>query len=489
MKSSLKHLLSLLLLLSVALGAVSASDLEQRSGFASPVLIANTSFLNLRVGPGTQYDILMKVAGGTPLPVLGVASDGVWYQVATDLGPAWVNVEFTIARGNFSDVPLVSFQSSSPAAASGAASAASASTSSIPSTGGGDALALGVTVESADLRAQPSGQAFIVSALFGDANTIYPLLSITSAEGFVWAQLSVPGVGAAWTDRFRLRPLGCSGVSIGVVKSTAQIRFDGIANRQTFSLDAGTEVFGLELRGSQILVQLVDTTRGLIDASQFEPRRGANVICDGVSAVTSSAPANQGQGGGAVVVQPSQASTSVTGNRAIVNTGNLNVRSGPSAAFSVVATLRGGTEIAVLGRASDDVWLLIEGAFGRGWLNREFIIFRGNYSTVPIVEDFSGSTLAPAPLVQANAPQTAVVPEQVSGNRVIINTGNLNVRSGPGAAFGSIATVRGGTELAVNGVTEDGVWYLVSGSFGQGWVNSEFVIFRGNYSIIPIVSY
>jgi uncharacterized protein YgiM (DUF1202 family) len=155
----------------------------------------------------------------------------------------------------------------------------------------------------------------------------------------------------------------------------------------------------------------------------------------------------------------------------------------------VIATVRGGTQLAVLGRAKDDVWLLVEGTFGLGWLNREFTVFRGNYSTVPIVEDIGASVSPSSPLPNQVVPPAASASETVSGNRVIVNTGNLNVRSGPGAAFGSIATVRGGTQLAVRGVTSDGVWYLVEGGFGQGWVNSEFVIFRGNYSIIPVISY
>jgi len=486
MRFSLKHLFVLLIVLVLPLGAVSAADLEQRSTVTSPVLIVNTSFLNIRSGPSVQFPVLATIAGGTPLPVLGVASDGVWYQVATDLGPGWVNVQFTLARGDFRNVPLVRFEERAAPAPSAAGSAgdpaAAGASSSVPSSG----LALGVTVESVDLRAQPSSQALLVRAIFGDSNTIYPLLNLTSSEGLTWAQFNVPGVGTVWAERFRLRPLGCGDVSVGVLASSTQIRFDGISNQPSFDLEGGTEVFGIDLRGSQVLVQLTDGTRGLVDQSQFQPRRGANPVCVGVPAA---AAVNPGQGGGSVAVPA--ASGAISGNRVVVNTSNLNVRSGPSVAFSVIATVRGGTQLAVLGRAKDDVWLLVEGTFGRGWLNRELTIFRGNYSTVPIVEDI-GAFAPPAQINPGIAPANPVVPsnpETVSGNRVIVNTGNLNVRSGPGAAFGSIATVRGGTQLAVRGVTTDGVWYLVEGSFGQGWVNSEFVIFRGNYSIIPVISY
>jgi len=72
---------------------------------------------------------------------------------------------------------------------------------------------------------------------------------------------------------------------------------------------------------------------------------------------------------------------------------------------------------------------------------------------------------------------------------VVINTSYQNIRSGPGAQFTAIAVVSGGTELPVIGVTSDAMWFLVRGSFGQGWVSQEFVLFRGVFSAIPVIAY
>ena len=85
-------------------GAVSVSKAQS---FQQPILVVNTSFLNVRTGPGVQYTVLVTVVGGTELPVLGTFSDGVWYQVNTDGGPGWVNIEFTLPRGDFSNLPLL----------------------------------------------------------------------------------------------------------------------------------------------------------------------------------------------------------------------------------------------------------------------------------------------------------------------------------------------------------------------------------------------
>jgi uncharacterized protein YgiM (DUF1202 family) len=82
--------------------------------------------------------------------------------------------------------------------------------------------------------------------------------------------------------------------------------------------------------------------------------------------------------------------------------------------------------------------------------------------------------------------QTTVA--QIGAPRVIVNTGNLNIRSGPSDGFSIVATVPGGTELPVVGRAPDGVWYLVVGEFGAGWLNNQFVLFRGSYSSVPVIN-
>lgn len=641
--------LSLWFALLVLMSAVVGTSFAQRSTFASPILVVNTSFLNVRTGPGVQFPVLVTVVGGTELSVLGVANDNVWYQVATDGGAGWVNIEFTLARGDFSNVPLANFDASE--VNTPASGGSSANTSGRTST----SFAFGATVNNADVRAQPSYDGFIVRALFSAPDTVYPVVGVTTSQGIQWIQVNIPSLGAVWTDKATPRPLVCNNESVLVLNTDAPIRFDGIANRQSFLLPRGTEVYGIDVRESATIVQLSDGTRGLIESSQLFARTGVTSVCDGIGSVATDS-VNLGQGGGADVSAPV-----VTGNRVVVNTGFLNVRIAPGAQFSVLATVAGGTQLAVLGRAADGVWLYVEGDFGRGWLNNQFVLFRGNYDSVPVIEDFralipasaadqqanqaslgqgggaesssvtsgrrvSGITLTGDwyerpdtnslkvrsavsdtntiyPLIgvtnvagitwyQASVPgvgnvwgfqgqlrplqcgndsilvltrddsirfdgitnrQSFLLPrgtevfaqalrdsflvvqladgtvglitqdalaarpaeirsvcetvtstpsEQNSapsvnnntttaptGNRIVVNTGSLNVRSGPGSAFSPVTTVSGGTQLAVLGVAPDGVWYLVQGPFGEGWVNSEFVVFRGNYSTVPVIPY
>jgi uncharacterized protein YgiM (DUF1202 family) len=620
--------LLLIMVLSVT-SPVLAGAQEQQATFQSPILVVNTSFLNVRTGPGAEYSVLVTVVGGTELPVLGVANDLVWYQVATDGGAGWVNVSFTLPRGEFSNVPFVE-----------ADEVVVVETEPVTLASGQGVQ--GITLVGANIHTQPDFNSIIVNAIVPtDPNSVYPLLGITqNADGTTWYRVDIPGVGAGWTDRVGFRLLECGTDQVGVITELTTVRFDGISTRESFNIEAFTEGYLHGYANEQFMkFQLFDGSIGLVAVEHVSRRSGVSSLCSG-SSVDS-----LGQGGGSAETQDT--APAPAGNIVIVNTGNLNIRSGPAAGFSVVATVSGGTELAVLGRAADNVWYFVEGDFGQGWLNSQFVIFRGNYATVPVVEDgeetegasagqggggavvASGrqvtgvtlvgkdihqqpgeqsvviNSLAPndpntvypllgvqkvdgidwylvnvpgtgpgwvdtvemrllecgtdrvgvittlttirfdgiavrdsyllsvgtegylvgqngdsvlieladgtigmvnmndvgsrsgvtslcegvAAPVSAPAPaeNTTTAQQSVSGNRVVINTGNLNIRSGPAAGFSVVATVPGGTELAVIGRASDGVWYYVEGDFGRGWLNNQFVLFRGNYGTVPVV--
>lgn len=700
-----KHILLLVAMVVLALGGTAyANDQEQQLVFEQPILIANTSFLNIRTGPSANFTVLVTVVGGTELPVLGLSEDRVWYLVATDGGPGWVNVSFTIPRGNFSNVPFVepgealvvldptqlgigggSLPTNTPINQANFLPNASIPTGTFTT---------GVTLLGKDLHIAPSYDSLIISrSVPNDPFTIYPLLGATQDDaGNTWYNVNIPGIGNGWMDAVNFRPLECGTDQVGVVAVETPINFDGIANREPFLLPAGTEGYILGFDGANVGVyrfQLLDGTVGFVASSDVVDRSDDIVsLCD---TVPSSVVNTLGQGGGAVPItvpgDPAGISTGSTvvipqsiGNRVIVNTSFLNIRSGPSANFSVLATVNGGTELALIGRAPDNVWYLVEGEFGQGWINNQFVIFRGNFATVPVIRDtiiipflpnvtdantinlgvgggalpvsdvssgrqvtgvsLLGKDLHQGPsydsliisrsvpndpstiypllqqavddggtlwyrvdipgigngwmdavelrllecgtdqvgvingdqpinfdgianrepfllpggtegyingqrnnsiifelldgtvgLVDANAvtrrtgvtsvctgvpaavstvntvpgavvpslgqgggalpvvnvPPTAAVVPTTNFNRVIINTGNLNIRSGPSAIFSVVATVPGGTELLVLGRAPDNVWYLVEGIFGQGWINSQFAIFRGNFSTVPVI--
>lgn len=156
----------------------------------------------------------------------------------------------------------------------------------------------------------------------------------------------------------------------------------------------------------------------------------------------------------------------------VVNTGYLNVRSGPGANYHIIATVAGGTELEVLSIASDNLWYEVQSPAGPGWVNSYYAVTRGNFSSIrssPPLPDPATATLSgPTP-------------------RAVVNTHRLNIRTGPGAGHHIITSVRGGSHLAVLGLSRNRGWYLVEGSFGQGWLNNDYVVFRGDFSRVPIV--
>ncbi|MBL8144829.1 MAG: SH3 domain-containing protein [Anaerolineae bacterium] len=178
---------------------------------------------------------------------------------------------------------------------------------------------------------------------------------------------------------------------------------------------------------------------------------------------------------------------------AVVNTGNLNVRSGPGPQFSVITTVPGGAQLPVLGFNEDASWYLVTTPAGNGWIYAAFTVGRGDFRFVPVVniQVLQNSAVNPngtLAIPGGAGVVTAPIPELDPG-RVVVNTGNLNVRSGPGPQFSILGSVPGGTVLPVDGVTPDNAWFLVSSPFGAGWVDGEFTVFRGSIASVPIFDY
>lgn len=74
---------------------------------------------------------------------------------------------------------------------------------------------------------------------------------------------------------------------------------------------------------------------------------------------------------------------------------------------------------------------------------------------------------------------------------LIVNTGSLNVRSGPGVEYTVNTVVHGGAELRVLGKNDAGAswWYVGTDEFVRGWVNAIHVIIRGDLTDVPVIDY
>lgn len=337
------------------------------TGFAqSPHLVVNTHRLNVRSGPGVGHHIITSVPGGTELPVTGIDSGRLWFQVSSPAGTGWVNSHYAIDRGNFSGVPILNSRAvDEPVIAPGQAH-------------------LVVNTGYLNVRTGPGVGHNAIGNVPG--GTKLPVIAIDS--GGLWYQVNSP-LGSGWVNSHYTIPRGV---------------FSGI------------------------------------------PRIGR--------------PAEQAP------IAPSTP-------HLVVNTGYLNVRSGPGVSHGIITTVAGGTKMPVISIGSDNLWYEVNSPAGPGWVNSYYTVTRGSFASL------RSRTLLDPPSPTLSGPTP----------RAVVNTHRLNIRTGPGANYDIITSVPGGSQLAVLGLSRGRHWYLVEGSFGQGWLNNDYVVFRGDFSRVSVVQY
>ncbi len=471
-----QRLIALVILVAVLMGVmgtgsvVLARESAQQSDFAAPIMIVNTSFLNIRSGPGTQYNILLTVVGGTSLPVLGVASDGVWYQVSTIAGPGWLNSQYAIPRGSFQNIPLVAapaFTQTAPSMSFSGAVNNSDDTAVDLGFSSGREWGLSVTVAH-PLYTGPSINSAVIRNMPVDSSVIYSVIGATFNEGVAWVQVDVPGVASGWLEEGKVlfRPFACVLSAVQFTQSTElKLGPDGSGGEGVL-VSGGSEAYLLDKVDTLYKVELISGSVGWVEEGQLIVRDRSLVnsaYCEAGGAATIGQGNTQGTGSSG----PSAPAVSASTARVVINTGFLNVRSGPGAQYASVATLPGGTELAVLGFAPDGVWYFVSGTFGTGWLNSEFTLFRGDGRSLPIIRDAGGTLARPM------------------GN---VNTGTYTLYAAPNLTLGVVGSISGPRDVEVVARNADFTWVQVNvPGIGFGWIQADFITMSGDTSLIPVV--
>lgn len=143
---------------------------------------------------------------------------------------------------------------------------------------------------------------------------------------------------------------------------------------------------------------------------------------------------------------------------ASVNTGALNVRSGPGLEFGALLTLPRGYGVMLLARNAQANWVLIMLADGtRGWVNVNYLYTTYRISQLPIDE---------------TAQASPVVPTARNNNFIAVN-----VRSGPAADAPVVAVIPAGGTAALLGRNFNSTWAQVRLPDGTtGWVAPQNVV-------------
>ncbi len=154
----------------------------------------------------------------------------------------------------------------------------------------------------------------------------------------------------------------------------------------------------------------------------------------------------------------------------VVNTDNLTLRSGDGPQFTRVAIVDGGTKLIPLGRNLKFTWWLVQAGDVIGWAKAEFLIARGNLTSVKVVP--TEGEITPATFFIFS--RTALL-------------------SAPKSNALPLCTVDGDVEYLAVGRNRATDWYEVQATCDnavvKGWVFSELGAFRGPAgTILPVTT-
>lgn len=114
-----------------------------------------------------------------------------------------------------------------------------------------------------------------------------------------------------------------------------------------------------------------------------------------------------------MVAAPAFTVEAQSGSAAAVNTGKLNVRTGPGVIFAIITSVPYNTTVTLIGRASTGTWVQVRLASGTvGWVNSIHLRSYADYSLLPITYDTS--VVVP--------PETVPPPGNIPGGGPVVYT-------------------------------------------------------------------
>ena len=146
----------------------------------------------------------------------------------------------------------------------------------------------------------------------------------------------------------------------------------------------------------------------------------------------------------------------------------MHVRSGPGVVYPSRAIAYEGTSVTLLGRNSAATWVRARLPGGlEGWIGAYLLNANVAITDLPVVG------AAPPPAAATGW----------------VNTGALNVRSGPGVAYAVLTAVPWGTNVSLLGRAAHTNWVKVRLAGGlEGWVNASYLNANVSVASLPIIS-
>jgi uncharacterized protein YraI len=432
-------LLGLLALLGLFALALAPTDAAAQDRAATGTVA--TGALNVRSGPGPEFQIIGTSYQGHAVAVLGRSGFNTWVQVRTFTGlVGWMNAQYLTLDVPFNNLPIVPGQGGLPTP---------------PPT-----PAIGVVNTGAvNVRTGPSYNNPVITIAYQG----YTFNLLGRSADSAWANVRMVDGTVGWVHFSALNinvpvsslpvvsaPTPPAGGPTAVVNTGAlNVRSGpGVQFNIISAVYSGhvVQMLGRNADGSWVQVRLFSGQEGWVNGRFLNP---------------SSPIAN-------LPIVSGPAPIAATG---VVNTGALNVRSGPGVGFAPLEVIYQGAQVSVLGRVADSSWVQVRTARGTiGWVNASFLNLNVAVGSLPIV----GDTTAP--------PAT----------NAVVTTGRLNVRSGPSIGFPVMTTINQGTPVTMIGRSATAVtppWVQVRLTTGLvGWVNANYLFTNVPLNTLPVVN-
>jgi N-acetylmuramoyl-L-alanine amidase len=318
--------------------------------YTSATALVTTGALNVRSGPGSNFNRVAVIYQGHVVTLLGRNSNASWAQIRTAAGQTgWVNVSFIQPGVAISTLPVTDSHTPAPAA------------SAIVATG------------ALNVRSGP-GVGYSIVAVVGHGDVVTLLGRNATAS---WVQVQRASGQTGWVNASLVQPTVAIS-TLPLVETPAGTAVP-LATVVTGALNVRT--------GPGVGYSIISTLQN----GQQAPLLGRN--SDSSWTQIRLATGQVGWVRTAFIQTPVAISSlplvSIAGTApaatATVTTWALNVRSGPGVSYGIVTAVQQGQQVTLLGRNSAATWVQVRLAGGQtGWLNAYFIQSSVGIASLPI---------------------------------------------------------------------------------------------------------
>ena len=430
---------------------------QQWSPAPVPVAITVPPWLNVRRGPGLDYEVITTVPAGTRGNIYGRDLADTWFQVQIEAASnmVWICQNLATVEGSLNgvrfleqwEIDLIPKPADGPIATT---------TPAVLNVRAGPGLTYRI------LTTVPRGTQATIIGIGPNAEWYKVTLDALSQPAWIYAGLTtVQGLlggvkrytlaevnGNTPTDVVTTDTCSANPVAITIPAVLNVRRGPGTQFEIVTTVVNGTraEIVGIDPQEEWLLVKLDSLT---------EPAwiyRNLTTVVGSLAGVR--------RVGSEQVDQPNGVTNTVR-PVAVTYPALVNIRVGPGLTYGVLKAVPQGTRASIVGLSPDENWYLVEisGLSQLGWIREDLTVLVGNLNGVKRI----------------TAAEIAMLPV------AIVDTPTLNVRTGPGLGYSLVTTISKGTWVQIIGVNAQTDWLRIrlAGVSGQTWVFRDLTNLAG----------